>query len=132
MQERWYQRTRPLPEAVAWVQTRFSAVLVVDGSTLDGLLRKVGLLRDEKPSVLAGPIAAVLDVVTRFPTRIWYDADAQGSDQQFWPHLVSHVVSNFLNYTMFDPLHWTLFRDPSQVQYRHSGAKCPPAHGECS
>jgi len=62
MQERWYQRTRPLPEAVAWVQTRFSAVLVVDGSTLDGLLRKVGLLRDEKPSVLAGPIAAVLDV----------------------------------------------------------------------
>jgi len=50
--------------------------------------------------------------VTRLPTRIWYDADAQGSDQQFWPHLVSHLVSNclllmdsgFLNYTMFDQL----------------------------
>jgi hypothetical protein len=112
MDERWHQRTRPLPEAVAWVQTRFSQVLVVDGSTLDSLLRKVGLLRDGKQGILAGHIAAVLNVVTRLPARIWYDADAQGSDQAFWERILSFLATNclllmdsgFLNYTIFDQL----------------------------
>ena len=38
-------RTRPLPPELAWAKERFSAVLAVDGSTLDGLLKQVGLLR---------------------------------------------------------------------------------------
>jgi hypothetical protein len=38
-------RQRPLPAAVAFVQQRFSQVLVLDGSRLDALLRKTGLLQ---------------------------------------------------------------------------------------
>jgi hypothetical protein len=43
MQQHWAVRTRPIPPAVAWAQQRFSRVLILEGSTLDGLLRKVGL-----------------------------------------------------------------------------------------
>lgn len=112
MQARWSKRPRPLPEAVVWAQTHFSGVVVVDGSTLDGLVRKVGLLRDGGQGVLGGHIAALLDVVTRLPIRIWYDADAAGSDQQFWTRIQRQLVANwlllidagFLNYTVFDQL----------------------------
>ncbi len=46
MQQRWATRQRPLPPETAWAQERFKACLIVDGSTLDALIRKVGLLRD--------------------------------------------------------------------------------------
>lgn len=45
MQQRWQERVRPLPAEIAWAQARFTACLIVDGSTLDALIRKVGLLR---------------------------------------------------------------------------------------
>jgi hypothetical protein len=44
MQARWAARQRPLPPELALAQAHYSAVLGVDGSTLDALLRKVGLL----------------------------------------------------------------------------------------
>lgn len=46
MQQRWAARQRPLPPAIAWAEERFTACLIVDGSTLAALIRKVGLLRD--------------------------------------------------------------------------------------
>ena len=51
MQARWLARQRPVPTVVAWARQHFSAVLVLDGSTLDALLKKTGLLRgtDGKP-----------------------------------------------------------------------------------
>jgi hypothetical protein len=41
VQTRWQERTRPLPPEVAWAQQRFVRLLIFDGSTLDGLLRKL-------------------------------------------------------------------------------------------
>src|SRR5215210_1207657 len=46
MDERWQARSRLLPPELAWARDRYPHVLTVDGSTLDVLLRKVGLLRD--------------------------------------------------------------------------------------
>jgi hypothetical protein len=46
MHARWQARTRPLPPALRWAQERFTAVVALDGSTLDVVLRKTGLLRD--------------------------------------------------------------------------------------
>ena len=40
---RWGARQRPLLPEVAWAQAHYSQVAIVDGSTLDALLRKVGL-----------------------------------------------------------------------------------------
>lgn len=58
MQQRWQERERPLPPEIAWVQARFTACLIVDGSTLDALIRKVGLLRDLDSHPLAGKMTA--------------------------------------------------------------------------
>src|SRR5919198_4264950 len=42
MATRHATRTRPLPPALRWAQRHFKAVVALDGSTLDTLLRKCG------------------------------------------------------------------------------------------
>ncbi|MGB5063218.1 MAG: hypothetical protein WBQ37_05585 [Candidatus Competibacter sp.] len=64
---RWRDRRRPLPPVVAWVQARYAAVLIADGSTLDGLVRKIGLLQDTAKAPLAGRMLTLLDLSTRLP-----------------------------------------------------------------
>jgi hypothetical protein len=72
MQARAQARTRrPVPPVLAQAQQHFPAVLGVDGSTLDALLRKVGLLRGEPKAPLAGRMAGWLDLATRLPVRVW-------------------------------------------------------------
>lgn len=112
MQARWQARVRPLPPVVVRAQRHFGAILAVDGSTLDGLLRKVGLLRDAAGPVLAGRIAALLDVAACLPRRVWYEADSQAHDQRFWERILGALERGtlllfdlgFLNYALFDRL----------------------------
>jgi DDE family transposase len=87
MQARWAQRPRPLPAEIAWVRERYRRVLAVDGSTLDALLRKLGLLRERAEHALAGRMTALLDLGSRLPVQIWYEADATAHDQRFWPRI---------------------------------------------
>ena len=86
---RWGARQRPLLPEVAWAQAHYSQVAIVDGSTLDALLRKVGLLRDALVNPLAGRMTALLDLCSRLPLQIWYDDDPQGHDQRFWPQVLA-------------------------------------------
>jgi hypothetical protein len=112
MAERWHTRTRPLPPALDWVRERFTAVLALDGSTLDALLRKSGLLRDGEGPVLAGRMAALLDVITRLPRQVWYEEDVAAHDQRFWERALSGLERGvlllfdlgFLNFARFDQL----------------------------
>src|SRR5258708_4962431 len=94
MADQWARRSRPLPGAVAFVQQRFSQVLVLDCSTLDALLRKTGLLQATASNPLAGRIAAVLDVVTRLPIQLCYEPDEQAHDQPFWLSVFYKWVTN--------------------------------------
>jgi Transposase DDE domain len=87
MQARAQARKRPLPPALAWAVQHYAQVLAVDGSTLDALLRKVGLLRDLPKNPLAGRMTALLDLCSRLPHQIWYEADPQAHDQRFWPRI---------------------------------------------
>jgi hypothetical protein len=96
MQARWQQRQRPLPPELAWARARFTAVLAADGSTLDALLRKVGLLREREDTPLAGRMTALLDVCSRLPRRLWYEPDAQAHDQRAWPALRAAVPAGAL------------------------------------
>jgi hypothetical protein len=96
MQARWQQRQRPLPPELAWAQERFTAVLAADGSTLDALLRKVGLLRDREDTPLAGRMTALLDVGSRLPRRLWYESDAQAHDQRAWPEILAALPAGAL------------------------------------
>ena len=112
MQERWRTRKRPVAPALEWAERHFTAVLALDGSTLDGLLRKVGLLRDGDGPVLAGRMAALLDVVSQLPRDLWYEEDWHAHDQRFCERVLSSLTSSmllifdlgFLNYARFDQL----------------------------
>ncbi len=107
MQQRWTERQRPLPKEIAWAQERYSAVQAVDGSTLDALIRKIGLLKDLPQNPLAGKITALLNLGSRLPAQIWYESDPQAHDQRFWPQILAALKANSLlifdlGYTNFD------------------------------
>ncbi|MFZ1395346.1 MAG: IS4 family transposase, partial [Candidatus Promineifilaceae bacterium] len=112
MQQRWQKRERPLPPEIAWAQARFSACLIVDGSTLDALIRKVGLLRDMESHPLAGKMTALLHLGSQLPDKIWFDAKATSHDQSFWEAIVAHLQAGslllfdlgYINFTRFGQL----------------------------
>lgn len=111
-QQRRQHHQRPLPPALAWAQKRYQTILAIDGSTLDALLRKVGWLRAEEKHPLAGKILTVLDVCSLLPQSIWFEPQAQASDQHFWPQLLSAIPagalllldSGFTNFNCFRQL----------------------------
>jgi hypothetical protein len=107
MQARWRGRERPLPPELAWARAHYAHVLTVDGSTLDALVRKVGLLRDRPDAPLAGRMAALLDLCSRLPRQVWYEEDPKAHDQRWWPTLLAALPAAAL--LVFD-LGWTNFR----------------------
>jgi hypothetical protein len=96
LQGRWAARQRPLPPAVAWAQAHFTAVLIAEGSTLDVLMRRIGWLRDALKAPLAGRMMALLDLASRLPRWIGYDADPNGHDARFWERLMAAIPTGAL------------------------------------
>jgi hypothetical protein len=96
LQARWAQRTRPLPTELAWALARYTQVLAVDGSTLDSLLRKLGLLKDLPQAPLAGRMTALLHLGSRLPVQVWYTADPHAHDQHWWEPLLDTVTAGTL------------------------------------
>jgi hypothetical protein len=95
-QQRWAERERPLAPEVAWAQERYTAVLRVDGSTLDALIRKLGLLKDLEQNPLAGKLTALLDGGSRLPRAVWHEPNSPVSDQDFWPPIQASVQQGML------------------------------------
>lgn len=89
LHHRWHDRRRPLPPEVAWAVEQYSQVLIVDGSTLDVLLRKIGLLRDLVVPLLAGKMMGMLDLVSHLPVKIWFNPDPKVHDQTFWSKILA-------------------------------------------
>ena len=109
MQMRWQVRQRPLPPEVAWAKSHYTQVLIQDGSTLDALVCKVGLLRDSSEHPLAGRMTALLDLGSHLPCHLWYEEDAQAHDQRFWERILAVLQAGSLlifdlgytNFTVF-------------------------------
>jgi hypothetical protein len=110
MQQRWQKRQRPLPPEIAWAQARFSACLIVDGSTLDALIRKVGLLKDFENHPLAGKMTALLHLGSQLPDNIWFDAKATKHDQGFWKAIIAHIQTGSLLLFDLGYTNFTYFR----------------------
>jgi len=96
LDNRWQARQRPLPPVLAWAKERYTAMLAADGSTLDALMRKVGLLRDSETHPLAGKMMTVLNICSWLPTAIWYEEDAKAHDQRFWPQILRTIPAGAL------------------------------------
>lgn len=118
MRERWMERERPLLPELAWVAERYRAILAVDGSTLDALIRKIGLLQDLPENPLAGRITALLDLCTRLPEQIWYERDPKAHDQRFWTDILSVLKAGSL--LIFDKgyLNFSIFIKLTQAQVK--------------
>lgn len=112
MQKRWQERERPLPPEIGWAQARFTACLIADGSTLDALIRKAGLLRDSESHPLAGKMTALLHLGSQLPDKIWFDMKSSSHDQSFWEAIVTHIQPaslllfdlGYTNFTRFGQL----------------------------
>jgi Transposase DDE domain len=89
IQARWQVRQRPLPPELAWAKARYTQVVAADGSTLDALLRKTGLLLGALVNPLAGRMTALIDLCSRLPGRVWYEPDPNAHDQRWWPQIVA-------------------------------------------
>ncbi len=116
MQQRWLARQRPCPPEIAWAQARYPHVWVVDGSTLDALIRKVGLLREALVNPLAGRMMALLELGSRLPRQIWYTPDPDTHDQGFWPDILAVLQAGAL--LIFD-LGYTNFQVFVQLTLAH-------------
>ncbi|MEI6779101.1 MAG: hypothetical protein WCK70_19545, partial [Chloroflexales bacterium] len=137
MTARWQTRTRPLPPALQWARDHFTATVAVDGSTLDALLRKTGLLRDGQGGILAGRMAGLLDVISRLPRQVWYEEDPLAHDQRFWDRILAGLERGmpvlfdlgFLNFARFDQLTdaevWFVTRKGTRVVTRTYGISHP-------
>jgi hypothetical protein len=109
---RWKERQRPLPPELMWAQARYTQVMACDGSTLDALVRKVGLLRGAWVNPLAGRMTALLDLCSRLPCHVWYDPDPEVHDQRFWQRIVAVLQAGAL--LIFD-LGYTNFKVFAQL-----------------
>jgi hypothetical protein len=109
-------RHRPLPAPLAWARERYPAVLAADGSTLDVLIRKVGLLRDLPKPPLAGRILAVLDVISLLPRQVTYTPDAQAHDHRFWPAIHTAVAAGALLLLDAGFIDFACYRQLTQAQ----------------
>ena len=111
-QERWRERKRPLSPELQWAAEHYSEVMAVDGSTLDALIRKIGLLQDLPQNPLAGRMTALLDLCSRLPKKIWYEEDVKAHDQSFWPAILSVLKTGsllifdkgYINFSIFGKL----------------------------
>jgi len=88
LHSRSQDRKRPLPPELQWAKDLYSQVAVCDGSTLDSLLRGIGLLRGTPVNPLAGRMTALLDLCSRLPWYVWYEPDPKAHDQRFWPEII--------------------------------------------
>jgi len=118
VQQRWTERKRPLPAEIAWVQERYSEVQVVDGSTLDTLIRKIGLLKDLPQNPLAGKITGLLNLCSRLPSRIWYESDPKAHDQRFWPQILAALKANSLLIFDMGYINFMIFAQLTQAQVK--------------
>jgi hypothetical protein len=112
VQTRAQARTRPLLPVLRDLQPLFPRIWAVDASTLEELFTKVGLLRDRPGAVLGGTMLALLDVVTRLPVRLWFDADPRANEKRFLPLLFAALEPGtlllcdrgFYQFAFFDAL----------------------------
>ena len=116
MRQRWAARQRPVPPEVAWAQAHYGQVAICDGSTLDALVRRLGLLRDMTDHPLAGRMTALLDLSSRLPIRVWFEEDAQAHDLVFWPRVLDSLTAGAL--LIFD-LGYTHFANFADLTARH-------------
>lgn len=109
MHQRYSARVRPIPRPLQMTLQHFPRVVAVDGSTLDALIKRVGLMGEaakatseagERGAELGGKMLALIDVGSRLPCKIWYKEASLAHDQSFWGELEAYLKAQDL--VLFD------------------------------
>jgi hypothetical protein len=87
--ERAAARARPLPPVIARVAAHYPRIWAIDGTTLEELFKRVGLLRGADGTRLGGTLEAVLDLATKLPVQLWLDPDPAANDKRFLDRIVA-------------------------------------------
>ena len=96
LHQRWAARQRPLPVAVVQARAHFRELLIVDGSTLEALFRKLQALQELPAGTLAGKMCTVVDLASRLPRYLCFIDLAQVHDTQFTQQLLRHSQAGTL------------------------------------
>ncbi len=115
MQQRYAARTRPVPPPMQTALRHFSRLVAFDGSTLDAVVKKCGLLRECEGTVLAGKMMAVLDLASRLPVKIWYGEDSAAHDQSWWEALVGELEAGSLSLFDLGFVNYERYRELSET-----------------
>jgi hypothetical protein len=89
-------RRRPRPPVVTRALVRFSAIWLVDASTLEAVFHRVGALREQTATVFGGKLLAVLDLPSKLPVHLWWDDDAAANEKRFLDRLGAVLPSGVL------------------------------------
>jgi len=105
---------RPLPPSLASIASRFPNMYALDGSTLEGLFRKLGALQEETYTPLGGHMVAATNLLSHLPEAVWYADDPATNDQTLVPGLLDWLFDRpgsllcfdlgYFAFTLFDDL----------------------------
>lgn len=86
----WHKRKhRPLPESVEFTLSKFDKILIIDGSVLEALFKKLKSLEDVPQGKLGGKIGVVIDLVTRLPQEIWFQENSRASETKLEENILN-------------------------------------------
>lgn len=80
-----------LSESWQELSSRFPALWIADGSTLEELRRQLKALREKPQTVLAGKLMMVVDLLSHRPIAMHYDENAKANDKSFGTWLLEQL-----------------------------------------
>lgn len=79
-----------IPENWQVVCTRFTAIWIADGSTLEALRRKLKALKEQE-KILAGKIMMVVEAFSHQPVTTWYTTNSKANDKIWCDQLLERL-----------------------------------------
>ncbi len=89
-------RQRAHPVAVQHALQHFTQVRILDATTLEAVFHKVGLLREATESRLGGKVLALLDLPSKLPVQVWWEADAAVNEKAFLEQVKATLTAHTL------------------------------------
>lgn len=110
--ERFRHRSRPLPALLAPLAQRFAGLYALDATTLEPLFRKLDTLQEHTGTQLAGHVTAALDLLSRLPVKLWWNAQPHTNEKAVARAVLDWLPTNsllvfdlgYFAYWLFDAL----------------------------
>jgi hypothetical protein len=96
LQERSATRSRPVPPVIARAQQHFAHLWIADATKLEALFKKVGVLRGEEGSPHGGTLLGLLDLASKLPVHLVWDAATGCNERRLLDRVTEHLAPRTL------------------------------------